>query len=131
MKPQVAIEFTNVIGTDSKVRMVFDNLEDLDELLGTLVEMRDDLEEQIESEKQRRYEKRQRRKERKKAKEAEDYIQKIFDDIRSSMSDTNSTVYQQKDESNIDASYDKLNEILKDFNKSLDEFMEQFKDKDK
>lgn len=131
MKPQVAIEFTNVIGTDSKVRMVFDNLEDLDELLGTLVEMRDDLEEQIECEKQRRHEKRQRRKERKRAKEAEDYIQKIFDDIRSSMSDTNSTVYHHKDESNIDASYDKLNEILKDFNKSLDEYMEQFKDKDK
>lgn len=131
MKPQVAIEFTNVIGTDSKVRMVFDNLEDLDELLGTLVEMRDDLEGQIEQEKQRRYEKRQRRKERKKANRAKDCIQKILDDIRSGMSDTNRTVYQHKDESNIDASYDKLNEILKDFNKSLDEYMEQFKDKDK
>ena len=131
MKPQVAIEFTNVIGTDSKVRMVFDNLEDLDELLGTLVEMRDDLEGQIECEKQRRYEKRQRRKERKKANRAKYCIQKILDDISSSMSDTNSTVYQHKDESNIDASYDKLNEILKDFNKSLDEYMEQFKGKDK
>lgn len=126
MKPQVTIR---IGGNEEEpsVCLSFNKLEDLDELLGTLVEMRDDLEEQIEREKQRRYEKRKRRKERKKA---EEYVQKIFDDIHSNASDTNSVIYQHKEDSNIDASYDKLNEILKNFNEALDDYMEHYEVKE-
>lgn len=122
MKPQVTIDFTNVIGTDSNVRMVFDNLEVLDELLGTLVEMRDDLEEQIEREKQRRYEKRKRRKNKKRF---EDALIKEFDKLM------NEHTERVDNESNANVSYAKFDGILKGLAKALEEDIAQFKDKDK
>lgn len=61
MKPKVAIDFTDVEGGDGIVRLEFNDTEQIDELICTLFEMRQDLEEQIEREKQRRCEKRKRR----------------------------------------------------------------------
>lgn len=123
MKPKVEFTLVHEDGLLDDIILGFTTLEQIDSFIQTFVEMRDDLEEQIEREKQRRYEKRKRRKERK---EAEEYVQKILDDIHSNVSDTNSVIYQHKEDSNIDASYDKLNEILKNFNEALDDYMEHY-----
>lgn len=119
MKPQVTIEIESKNG-ETNVCLSFNTLEELDEFLGTLVEMRDDLEEQIEREKQRRYEKRKRRKNKKRF---EDALIKEFDKLM------NEHAERVDDESNANVSYAKLDEILKDFNKSLEEYMSQIKDK--
>lgn len=61
MKPKVAIDFTDGNGI---FRIEFNDTEKIDELICTLYEMRQDLEEQIKREKQRRCEKRKRRNDR-------------------------------------------------------------------
>lgn len=119
MKPQVTIEIGSK-NDETSVCMSFNTLEELDELLGTLVEMRDDLEEQIEREKQRRYEKRKRRKDKKRFEEA---LIKEFDKLMDEHTE------RVDNESNANVSYAKFNAMLKDFSKSLEEYIEQIKDK--
>lgn len=70
MKPKVAIDFTDVEGGGGVVRLEFNDTNQIDELICTLSEMRQDLEKQIECEKHRRYENRKRRKNNKSLEEA-------------------------------------------------------------
>lgn len=79
MKPKVAIDFTDSEGGDCIVRLVFNDTNQIDELICTLYEMRQDLEKQIECEKHRRCEKRKRRMDNRKVKDTFKELEAILD----------------------------------------------------
>lgn len=79
MKPKVAIDFTDVECGDGIVRLEFNDTEQIDELICTLYEMRQDLKEQIEYEKHRRRDKRKRRRDNRKVKDTFNELESILD----------------------------------------------------